>query len=275
MNLKKQGKPNNTIISREEFTVNQANSKRVQSPRQSQSASDSREPQPQNGQNGQVQIRIENNKVAEDEALAYIPFDEPDEFNLLDEEYKQLAMKFVSENDDFISEAMVGSADGFGVNINHQLLAREVMDQELKMKTEALPDLQGWVEKKSPNFVRGWQKRWVIVREFNLFYGKSKADISDTSNEQQREQFRNAIPLLVVQYIVATDHSRSGRKFEIVARDPRTGDRRHYQWRASSREECEKWVSGLNEHKKLLAARLQFLAMNDAGGAGVGAMYDK
>merc|ERR1712176_1609090 len=41
--------------------------------------------------------------VDEDEADAYVPFDEPDEFNLLDEEYKKLAMKFVSENDNFIS----------------------------------------------------------------------------------------------------------------------------------------------------------------------------
>jgi len=198
--------------------------------------------------------------VIGDEADAYIPFDEPDAFNLLDKEYKKLAMKFVSETDNFISaqsiDAMMEAKGGVDVN----LMAQEVLSHELQQKQEKLPDLQGWIEKKSPTFARGWQKRWVIVREYNIFYGKNKTDIKDTKNEIERKKFLNAIPLLVVQYIVATDHSRSGRKFEIVARDPRTGDRRHYQWRASNREECDKWVHGLNAHKKLLAARLQFLA---------------
>ena len=213
-------------------------------------------------------VREGDVEICNNEALAYIPFDEPDEFNLLDEEYKQVAMKFVSDN---VRVWAQGAEQGG----NHGV--REVLEQELQVQYSALPDLQGWIEKKSPTFARGWQKRWVVVRDYNLFYGKSRADIVDTKDEQQRQQFRNAIPLLVVQYIVATDHSRSGRKFEIVARDPRTGDRRHYQWRAATREECEKWVSGLNEHKKLLAARLQFLAMNDAGGGGggAGAVHDK
>jgi len=195
------------------------------------------------------------NQSIEDEADAYIPFDEPDEFNLLDQEYKKSAMQFVSENDNFMTSDLLKLKDG---DVN--LMAQEVLSQELQRKQEKLPDLQGWIEKKSPTFARGWQKRWVIVREYNIFYGKNKTDIKDTKNEAERKKFLNAIPLLVVQYIVATDHSRSGRKFEIVARDPRTGDRRHYQWKAATREECDKWVRGLTQHKKLLAARLQFLS---------------
>ncbi len=201
------------------------------------------------------------NKNINDEADGYIPFDEPDEFNLLDYEYRKLAMKFVSENDNFIINSQtISNIDSISTNIDLNLMAQEVLSQELQRKQESLPELQGWIEKKSPTFARGWQKRWVIVREYNIFYGKNKTDIKDTKNEKERKKFLNAIPLLVVQYIVGTDHSRSGRKFEIVARDPRTGDRRHYQWKAATREECDKWVNGLNEHKKLWAARLQFLA---------------
>jgi len=70
----------------------------------------------------------------------------------------------------------------------------------------------------------------------------------------------NIIPIIVVQYIVATDQSQTGRQFEIVARDPRSGDRRHYQWRASSREECQRWVEGLEKHKKLQNAKLKLMA---------------
>eukprot|EP00484_Ammonia_sp_Unknown_P011213 CAMPEP_0197075134 /NCGR_PEP_ID=MMETSP1384-20130603/211455_1 /TAXON_ID=29189 /ORGANISM="Ammonia sp." /LENGTH=1305 /DNA_ID=CAMNT_0042513977 /DNA_START=28 /DNA_END=3946 /DNA_ORIENTATION=- len=197
----------------------------------------------------------------EDEADAYIPFDEPDEFNLLDEEYNKQAMDFVSLKDDnLISSADIDDENLTDVN----MMAQNLLSRELADKEAGLPDLEGFLQKKSPTFGRGWQKRWVIVREYNIFYGRQKCDIKDIQDKAQTKKFLNAIPLLVVQYIVATDHSRSGTKFEIVARDPRTGDRRHYQWKAASREECDKWVHGLNTHKKLLAARLQFLANTGA-----------
>lgn len=191
-----------------------------------------------------------------DEADAYIPFDEPDEFNLLDEEYKKLAMNFVNEETAFMME----SCKVHNGDVN--LMAQQVLQRDLDLRGQKLPELKGWIEKKSPTFARGWQKRWVIVKKFNIFYGKTQADIKDPDDAEERQKFRNAIPLLVVLYIVATDPGKTGRKFEIVARDPRTGDRRHYQWRAATREECDKWVNGLNAHKKLLAAELQFRALH-------------
>ena len=49
------------------------------------------------------------------------------------------------------------------------------------------------------------------------------------SDKNEHKKFLNAIPLHVVQYFQQTDDNKTGgRRFEIVARDPRTGDRRHY-----------------------------------------------
>eukprot|EP00486_Rosalina_sp_Unknown_P013095 CAMPEP_0201588912 /NCGR_PEP_ID=MMETSP0190_2-20130828/160303_1 /ASSEMBLY_ACC=CAM_ASM_000263 /TAXON_ID=37353 /ORGANISM="Rosalina sp." /LENGTH=310 /DNA_ID=CAMNT_0048041951 /DNA_START=172 /DNA_END=1101 /DNA_ORIENTATION=- len=79
------------------------------------------------------------NLNVEDEADAYIPFDEPDEFNLLDEEYKKSAMKFVSEKDAFNNYQSMDALNG---DVN--LMAQEVLAQELSVKEAKLPDLQGW-----------------------------------------------------------------------------------------------------------------------------------
>lgn len=83
------------------------------------------------------------------------------------------------------------------------------------------------------------------------------------SDKNEHKKFLNAIPLHVVQYFQQTDDNKTGgRRFEIVARDPRTGDRRHYHWRAATREDCKRWVTGLEQHQKVLRAKLTWLASN-------------
>ena len=144
---------------------------------------------------------------------------------------------------------------------NKQIVAKNILLQahELIRKEENLPNLQGWIEKtSSPVFRRGRQNVWVIVRDYSIFYGKKECDINDTQNinERERKQFMNIIPLLVVQSIVAD--SISNRQFKIV-QCAINGDKKHHQWETTTKEECDKWINGLNEHKTSLEARLKFV----------------
>ena len=44
--------------------------------------------------------------------------------------------------------------------------------------------------------------------------------------------------------------------------DSKTNEKRHFEWRTETREECEKWVEKLEQHRKTLLAKRQFLARN-------------
>ena len=78
----------------------------------------------------------------------------------------------------------------------------------------------------------------------------------------QLSKFSNVIPLSTVQYVVQTDIHKTGRKFQIVGRDSRTNEKRHFEWRANTRQECEKWVNDIDQHRKTLLAKRQLLARN-------------
>ena len=75
-------------------------------------------------------------------------------------------------------------------------------------------------------------------------------------------KFTDVIPLLGVQYVVCTDIHKTGRKFEIVGRNSKRNEKRHFLWRASTRDECEKWVNDIEQHRKTLLAKTLLLARN-------------
>ena len=102
----------------------------------------------------------------------YIPYDEPDKYNLLDAEYKRYAIQLNHNYMPFVSD------------IDSKQMTQEILYSELKDKQRKLPKLQGWMDKKSPSFARGWQRRWVRIKDYNIFYGKKKIIIKDPSNPE-------------------------------------------------------------------------------------------
>ena len=75
-------------------------------------------------------------------------------------------------------------------------------------------------------------------------------------------KFANVVPLATVQYVVQTDIHKTVRKFQIVGRDSKTNEKRHFEWRADTRESCEKWVHDIEQYRKTLLAKRQLLARN-------------
>eukprot|EP01083_Nonionella_stella_P079451 218029_1 len=146
--------------------------------------------------------------------------------------------------------------------LSEEELARIQMSESLQKSQKELPRLEGFLYKKSPAFHRGWQKRFVIVRDYNLFYSPDRVTFNSDS-DMDSSKFSNVISLLVVR-CVREIKSKGGpsRRFEIKARDPRSGDLRIYQWRASTLEECESWVDGLNQHLDLLHSMMRWAALN-------------
>ncbi|MES1915444.1 MAG: hypothetical protein MHM6MM_007388, partial [Cercozoa sp. M6MM] len=76
--------------------------------------------------------------------------------------------------------------------------------QDLLDAQEFLPELRGWLLKKSPRKLAGWQKRWVAVSQYNVFYSPREVEILTASDGV--EFGCNCIPLMVVERICCAKH---------------------------------------------------------------------
>lgn len=138
--------------------------------------------------------------------------------------------------------------------------AEEGVKQMVLDRREHLIELSGWLEKQSPSLHARWQKRWVVVVEHTLFYWKEKVAVGSKA-EAEKTDHLNKISLFLVDKIVKDDNDKKGRKFEIVARDPRSGERRNYRWRCENQKLCGTWVEGLQAHKEQAMSELKMGVM--------------
>jgi hypothetical protein len=137
-------------------------------------------------------------------------------------------------------------------------LALAVIAENLKQTKDSLPDVKGYLQKKSPTMLRGWQKRYFWVKDFKLFYAPTEVDMNTVDEEKMSEKLGwNSISLVTVHSISAKPDSTDG-EFIIRARDPRTGQMRNYVMKADSNGDRDKWVRDLNTHRDHLLSTLRW-----------------
>jgi len=92
--------------------------------------------------------------------------------------------------------------------------------------------MEGYLEKKSPSFAVGWQRRWIVVKDFHIFYCRDRITLNkfvsvrfftflnvDCSEADviASKKFLNCISLMVVQSVHAVNSKskRKSKQFEV------------------------------------------------------------
>jgi len=134
--------------------------------------------------------------------------------------------------------------------------AKQNIVEEVLSRRDDLPLLHGFLEKLSPAIHSRWQRRWVAVVDSTIYWFKEEVNVL-SSEDAEKHGYLNKLRLTTVARVAKDDKAKRGEKFDITARDPRTGDMRHYKWRCRDVEMCNYWVCGLNQHKDQNIAELK------------------
>lgn len=135
------------------------------------------------------------------------------------------------------------------------LAAAIVAENLLRTKT-SLPIVSGFLQKRSPSVLRGWQRRYFFLRDYNLYYSQNEVESESNWDETSLDKdVLNVISLVVVQSIAAKNEPTV---FEIKARDPRTGQMRTYILKADTLNDRDRWVRDLNTHREHLLSTLRW-----------------
>eukprot|EP00475_Leptophrys_vorax_P046289 TRINITY_DN9893_c0_g1_i1.p1 TRINITY_DN9893_c0_g1~~TRINITY_DN9893_c0_g1_i1.p1 ORF type:complete len:566 (+),score=110.77 TRINITY_DN9893_c0_g1_i1:36-1700(+) len=140
---------------------------------------------------------------------------------------------------------------------NEDDLALAVVAENLRQTKDNLPKVHGFLQKKSPTILRGWQKRFFWVKDFKLYYAPNEVDTNTIVEEEKMnaEKGWNAISLVTIQTISSRPDDG---EFQIRARDPRTGQMRNYVLKADSMNDRDRWVRDLNTHRDHLMSTLRW-----------------
>ena len=115
-----------------------------------------------------------------------------------------------------------------------------------------LPELSGWMEKKSASMMKTWQKRWVIVRRTHMLWSKKRQDTQNPLDPKERHKFNNSMTLLTIKAVRPVS-SRRKRKFDVITPS------KTYHFKCSTAKQRELWLHGLQLHLRLLAESMKFL----------------
>jgi len=166
-------------------------------------------------------------------------------------------------------EIMLSRIDTLGMSHRHfnaELLETEdlIALMDIRDQFDELPVLEGYLEKKSPSKYAGWQKRWVVVRDWVFYWAKKEVDVGKKHSSltpKQKKQFVNHIPLMLVKSV--TVGPKEG-QFTIVAQDRKNGQVRNYTWRVLSSQGSKArkaWIDGLERYRSNLQLCMQWLSM--------------
>jgi len=90
------------------------------------------------------------------------------------------------------------------------------------------------VYKKSPVVMGPWQKRWLTVSQYNLFYGKAQIGVTNAVSALNNNM--NCIPLMVVNEI-KVKKTKDQCQFYVGARDLKNASMRQYLFRTKTTRE--------------------------------------
>jgi len=77
--------------------------------------------------------------------------------------------------------------------------------QDLQQNVHQLPQLHGYLEKKSGRRFGGWQKRWFIVKRTHLLWSKKEQYIENPLDITERRKFQNSLTLLQLSKVHAEE----------------------------------------------------------------------
>ncbi|ETO25653.1 hypothetical protein RFI_11487, partial [Reticulomyxa filosa] len=126
--------------------------------------------------------------------------------------------------------------------------------QEMQQSIHQLPQLHGFLEKKSGKRFGGWQKRWFIVKRTHLLWSKKEQYIDNPLDIKERRKFQNSLTLLQLSSVVV-DSSDKKKQRQFIVESPR----KKYFFRAKNITERDLWVNGLQLHLKALAESMNFI----------------
>eukprot|EP00455_Lapot_gusevi_P030435 TRINITY_DN3275_c0_g2_i4.p1 TRINITY_DN3275_c0_g2~~TRINITY_DN3275_c0_g2_i4.p1 ORF type:complete len:196 (+),score=98.52 TRINITY_DN3275_c0_g2_i4:65-589(+) len=130
--------------------------------------------------------------------------------------------------------------------------------KEIESARLRLPELEGFIHKKSPAQFVGYQKRYVVVKDYNLYYSADVITIDNTTISSNSNI--HCLSLVVVNSITP---GKKAVNFEISARDPDDGKLRCYKFKCDDAAERDRWVRGLNEHRNHLMTMLEWASQNE------------
>jgi len=202
--------------------------------------------------------------------------DDEDAEEFMDEYFDKLRAKLRHELVGYVPssseledvEYVLSKIDMLGLR-NQAIEVKKLRPEDIKAVTnikrqfDALPILEGYLEKYSPHLFAGWQRRWVVVRDYYLFWAKKEVVLENNSSplkENNKEKFVNHIPLLTVQKILPD--AKDPNKFVITGQDRKSGGVREYVWRIPSthgQSERMTWIGGLQKHIDHLQLCMQWI----------------
>ena len=137
--------------------------------------------------------------------------------------------------------------------------------QQIQEQKSSLPQLEGWLEKKSTSMARGYQKRWVAVSGSYILWSDWQRDIAETdvTSSKERKKWNNSINLMSIKDVQAVKEGKTQRKFKILMDTSdlkkNKNKRKEYLWRCANKEDRDLWVDGLKKHIHHLKSMLSYL----------------
>ena len=99
------------------------------------------------------------------------------------------------------------------VSIQEKLVSEQGFVFVENEKSESLPELEAWLEKRKPGgVVPKYQKRWCVVKGAHLLWSAKQRSITNDADRNQRKKFNGSINLMQVESFSALETS-SNNKF--------------------------------------------------------------
>lgn len=111
----------------------------------------------------------------------------------------------------------------------------------LELEKRNLKIVKSWVWKKSSKLLFGWQKRFIYVYNFKVYYSKSEIFCSQNAIESL-----TGIRTLLLADV--TSVVQDNLSFKLAVHDVDTAHSKVYKFKCESKEECDVLFSGIKSH---------------------------
>ena len=124
-------------------------------------------------------------------------------------------------------------------------------------RSEELPSLEGWLEKKKATAPWSWQKRWVVVAGSYILWSDKQQRRINPKDKAQRDAFGSSINLLSLKQLRAIEKGKTHRKFAFT--EQQSGTETEFVWKCATTKDRDFWVDGLQKHIKHNEMLTEFL----------------
>jgi len=119
---------------------------------------------------------------------------------------------------------------------------------------ETLPELQGWLYKKSPTFPYRWQKRWCVAMDSYVLWSTQRVEIQDATSARERMKFNKCISMIMITEVRKKERD----QFLFIGKDQTKRKLRTFEWKTKTQGDRDKWVQGLKQHIDYVRQMMDF-----------------